>query len=132
MRNSPGRRPGLFAFPGESARRLPGLLPWPAAPPGSRGPAVTRQSAPRCATPAPPRPYHQMILISTPLERQEKISYGIVKPVTADSALTSLGLDIDPAVDASVSATLAVVEDALRSNVASADPLVAEAARHLM
>jgi heptaprenyl diphosphate synthase len=51
---------------------------------------------------------------------------------TGDSALTSLGLDIDPAVDASVSATLAVVEDALRSNVASADPLVAEAARHLM
>ncbi len=50
--------------------------------------------------------------------------------MTADSALTSLGLD--PAVDASVSATLAVVEDALRSNVASADPLVAEAARHLM
>jgi heptaprenyl diphosphate synthase len=51
---------------------------------------------------------------------------------TRDSALTSFGLDIDPAVDASVSATLAVVEDALRSNVASADPLVAEAARHLM
>jgi len=50
--------------------------------------------------------------------------------VTADSALTWLGLD--PAVDASVSATLAVVEDELRSNVASADPLIAEAARHLM
>ncbi|HEV8569650.1 MAG TPA: polyprenyl synthetase family protein [Actinoplanes sp.] len=46
--------------------------------------------------------------------------------------LTSLGLDIDPAVDASVSATLATVEDALRANVASADPLVAEAARHLV
>jgi heptaprenyl diphosphate synthase len=45
--------------------------------------------------------------------------------------LTSLGLDIDPAVDASVSATLAAVEDALRANVASADPLVAEASRHL-
>jgi heptaprenyl diphosphate synthase len=45
--------------------------------------------------------------------------------------LSSLGLDIDPAVDASVSATLAAVEDALRDNVASADPLVAEAARHL-
>jgi heptaprenyl diphosphate synthase len=51
---------------------------------------------------------------------------------TGDSALTSLGLDVDPAVDASVSATLAAVEEALRSNVASADPLVAEAARHLM
>ncbi|HET6532084.1 MAG TPA: polyprenyl synthetase family protein [Actinoplanes sp.] len=51
---------------------------------------------------------------------------------TGDSALTSLGLDIDPAVDASVSRTLAVVEESLRSNVASADPLVAEAARHLM
>jgi heptaprenyl diphosphate synthase len=46
--------------------------------------------------------------------------------------LTSLGLDIDPAVDAHVSATLAAVEDALRANVASADPLVAEAARHLV
>jgi heptaprenyl diphosphate synthase len=46
--------------------------------------------------------------------------------------LTSLGLDIDPAVDASVSATLATVEDAHRANVASADPLVAEAARHLV
>jgi heptaprenyl diphosphate synthase len=46
--------------------------------------------------------------------------------------LTSLGIDIDPAVDASVSATLATVEDALRANVASADPLVAEAARHLV
>jgi heptaprenyl diphosphate synthase len=45
--------------------------------------------------------------------------------------LSSLGLDIDPAVDASVSATLAAVEEALRANVASADPLVAEAARHL-
>jgi heptaprenyl diphosphate synthase len=46
--------------------------------------------------------------------------------------LTSLGLDVDPAVDASVSATLAAVEDALVANVASADPLVAEAARHLL
>jgi heptaprenyl diphosphate synthase len=49
-----------------------------------------------------------------------------------DSALTSLGLDIDPAVDASVTATLQAVEDELRLNVTSADPLVAEAARHLM
>jgi heptaprenyl diphosphate synthase len=48
--------------------------------------------------------------------------------------LTSLGLglDIDPAVDESVAATLAAVEDALRQNVTSADPLVAEAARHLV
>ncbi|WP_432417530.1 polyprenyl synthetase family protein [Actinoplanes solisilvae] len=45
--------------------------------------------------------------------------------------MSSLGLDIDPSVDASVSATLAAVEEALRANVASADPLVAEAARHL-
>ena len=45
--------------------------------------------------------------------------------------LSSLGLDVDPAVDASVTATLAAVEEALRANVASADPLVAEAARHL-
>jgi heptaprenyl diphosphate synthase len=51
---------------------------------------------------------------------------------TGDSAATSLGLDIDPALDASVSATLAVIEEELRSNVTSADPLVAEAARHLM
>jgi heptaprenyl diphosphate synthase len=47
-------------------------------------------------------------------------------------ALASLGLEVDPAVDASVSATLATVEDALVANVASADPLVAEAARHLL
>ena len=46
--------------------------------------------------------------------------------------LSSLGLDVDPTVDASVSATLAAVEEALRGNVASADPLVAEAARHLV
>ena len=46
--------------------------------------------------------------------------------------MTALGLDdVDPAVDASVSATLAAVEDELRSSVASADPLVSEAARHL-
>jgi heptaprenyl diphosphate synthase len=51
---------------------------------------------------------------------------------TGDLTLTSLGLDIDRAVDESVSATLAAVEDALRANVASADPLVAEAARHLV
>jgi heptaprenyl diphosphate synthase len=54
---------------------------------------------------------------------------GVVS--TGDLTLSSLGIDIDPAVDASVSATLAAVEDALRDNVASADPLVAEAARHL-
>jgi heptaprenyl diphosphate synthase len=50
---------------------------------------------------------------------------------TGDMTLSSLGLDIDPAVDMSVTATLAAVEEALRANVASADPLVAEAARHL-
>ncbi|WP_372339059.1 polyprenyl synthetase family protein [Actinoplanes sp. RD1] len=46
--------------------------------------------------------------------------------------MASLGVVIDPGVDESVSATLGVVEEALRSNVTSADPLVAEAARHLM
>ncbi|MFC6562207.1 polyprenyl synthetase family protein [Actinoplanes utahensis] len=46
-------------------------------------------------------------------------------------ALSSLGLDVDPALDESVSATLAAVETALRDHVSSADPLVAEAARHL-
>ncbi len=51
---------------------------------------------------------------------------------TGDSALTTYGLDVDPAVDAAVSAMLAAVEEALRSNVASSDPMVAEAARHLM
>jgi heptaprenyl diphosphate synthase len=51
---------------------------------------------------------------------------------TGDNTLTSLGLDLDPQVDLSVSATMAAVEDSLRANVASADPLVAEAARHLV
>ncbi|GAA2566768.1 polyprenyl synthetase family protein [Winogradskya consettensis] len=51
---------------------------------------------------------------------------------TPDTALTSFGIDIDPQVDASVTATLAVVEEALRKNVTSADPLIAEASRHLM
>src|SRR4051794_17888125 len=62
--------------------------------------------------------------------RESVVSTGDLTP-SADLALSSLGLDIDPAVDASVTATLAAVEDALRANVASADPLVAEAARHL-
>jgi len=46
--------------------------------------------------------------------------------------LTSLGLVIDPEIETSVAATLTAVEDALRRNVSSADPLVVEAARHLM
>ena len=50
---------------------------------------------------------------------------------TGDLTLSALGLNIEPSVDASVTALLAAVEDALRMNVASADPLVAEAARHL-
>jgi heptaprenyl diphosphate synthase len=51
---------------------------------------------------------------------------------TGDGVLTALGFDdVDPAVDKAVSTTLAAVEDDLRSSVASADPLVAEAARHL-
>jgi heptaprenyl diphosphate synthase len=52
--------------------------------------------------------------------------------VSTRDTLTSLGLVIDPVVEASVTATLAAVEDALRRNVSSADPLVGEAARHLM
>ena len=60
--------------------------------------------------------------------------YGIVKVVvsTGDTALASLGVAIDPEVDAAVSATLETVEIELRANVTSADPLVADAARHLM
>ncbi len=50
---------------------------------------------------------------------------------TGDLTLSSLGLDVDPVMDASVSATLVAVEEALRGYVSSADPLVAEAARHL-
>src|SRR3954468_10381083 len=46
--------------------------------------------------------------------------------------LSSLGLDVDPVVDASVTVMMAAVEEGLRRNVASADPLVTEAARHLM
>ena len=62
----------------------------------------------------------------------EMVWHGEYVVSTGDGALTSLGLDdVDPAVDASVSATLIAVEDELRSSVASADPLVAEAARHL-
>ncbi|GIE81255.1 geranylgeranyl pyrophosphate synthase [Actinoplanes philippinensis] len=57
------------------------------------------------------------------------VSTGDLTP--SDLALSSLGLDVDPAVDESVSATLAAVEVALRGHLASADPLVAEAARHL-
>jgi heptaprenyl diphosphate synthase len=52
--------------------------------------------------------------------------------VASELALASLGLDVDPVVDASVTATLTAVEDSLRANVAAADPLVAEAARHLV
>jgi heptaprenyl diphosphate synthase len=51
---------------------------------------------------------------------------------TGDHALASLGVDIDPRVDATVSATLADVEQALRDSVLSADPLVTDAARHLV
>ncbi|AGL13942.1 polyprenyl synthetase [Actinoplanes sp. N902-109] len=51
---------------------------------------------------------------------------------TGDTALTSFGIDIDPQVDDSITTMLAGVETALRANVSSADPLIAEAARHLM
>ena len=47
--------------------------------------------------------------------------------------LTSVGLDfVDPQVEASVLDVLSVVETELRTSVASADPLVTEAARHLV
>ncbi|WP_369795985.1 polyprenyl synthetase family protein [Actinoplanes sp. N902-109] len=46
--------------------------------------------------------------------------------------MTSFGIDIDPQVDDSITTMLAGVETALRANVSSADPLIAEAARHLM
>jgi heptaprenyl diphosphate synthase len=62
----------------------------------------------------------------------EMVWHGEYVVSTGDGALASLGLDdVDPEVDKSVSATLIAVEDELRSSVASADPLVAEAARHL-
>jgi heptaprenyl diphosphate synthase len=52
-------------------------------------------------------------------------------PTPRELVLSSLGLDVDPAMDESVSATLAAVEVALRGYLTSADPLVAEAASHL-
>jgi heptaprenyl diphosphate synthase len=53
--------------------------------------------------------------------------------VNAGGALNAWGFDVgDPVVEEAVAATLARVEDALRTSVASADPLVAEAARHLV
>jgi geranylgeranyl pyrophosphate synthase len=49
------------------------------------------------------------------------------------SALSSVGIEFDdPALEASVAATLASIEDALRESVTSADPFVTEAARHLV
>jgi heptaprenyl diphosphate synthase len=46
---------------------------------------------------------------------------------------SGVGLDlVDPGLDASVRSVLAAVEAELRSSVASADPLVTEAARHLV
>ncbi|HEY6596156.1 MAG TPA: polyprenyl synthetase family protein [Asanoa sp.] len=47
--------------------------------------------------------------------------------------MTSIGVDfVDPPLEASVRAILAGVEDELRAGVESADPLVNEAARHLV
>ncbi len=52
--------------------------------------------------------------------------------VSTGGALNASGVDFgDPVVEESVAATLAAVEAELRSSVASADPLVADAARHL-
>jgi heptaprenyl diphosphate synthase len=49
------------------------------------------------------------------------------------AALTSIGVDfVDEAVEASVRCVLGSVEAELRSSVASADPMVTEAARHLV
>ena len=46
---------------------------------------------------------------------------------------TAIGIDfVDPELEASISATLGQVEDVLRDTVASANPLVTEAARHLV
>ncbi|MEO3747023.1 polyprenyl synthetase family protein [Plantactinospora sp. B5E13] len=51
---------------------------------------------------------------------------------TADG-LTALGIDlVDAQVEASVTRVLGAVETSLRANVTSADPLVTEAARHLL
>jgi len=72
------------------------------------------------------------VLLTPGTRRTDPVWHRECVVSTGDLTLTSLGLDIDPAVDASVSATLAAVEDALRANVASADPLVADAARHLV
>jgi heptaprenyl diphosphate synthase len=58
-----------------------------------------------------------------------------VKSVLGDqtAGLTSIGVDfVDPPLEASVRAILASVEDELRAGVQSADPLVNEAARHLV
>jgi heptaprenyl diphosphate synthase len=58
-----------------------------------------------------------------------------VKSVPGDqtAGLTSIGVDfVDPPLEASVRAILAGVEDELRAGVESADPLVNEAARHLV
>ena len=49
------------------------------------------------------------------------------------SALTTLGVALpDPELEASVAGTLAVIEEALRASIASADPFITEAASHLM
>ena len=58
-----------------------------------------------------------------------------MKSVLGDqtAGLTSIGVDfVDPPLEASVRAILAGVEDELRAGVESADPLVNEAARHLV
>ena len=58
---------------------------------------------------------------------------GLTGPSPGEEGLTSIGLDfVDPVVEASVRDSLAAVETELRVSVASADPLVSEAARHLV
>jgi heptaprenyl diphosphate synthase len=59
--------------------------------------------------------------------------YGIVENVVSALPSTFIGVDFaDPAVESTVAATLAEVEDQLYAAVHSGDPLVAQAARHLV
>lgn len=66
------------------------------------------------------------------------MSTADTRPVMAGSGpdgldLSSIGVDfVEPDVEASVMAALALVEKELRSSVASADPFITEAARHLV
>jgi heptaprenyl diphosphate synthase len=59
--------------------------------------------------------------------------YGIVENVVSALPSTFIGVDfVDPAVESAVAAILAEVEEQLYAAVHSGDPLIAEAARHLV